>query len=98
MPSFPVQLSHSQGFKLEVIREEMVNHICTKVFIYNNSETVRILQRGQLANQSDDLVRNESGRLVHFSIINDLIKHIVFKLLLQRKHYCDENSDIKNQT
>ena len=84
LPSFPIQLSDGQGFKFKIVGKETVNCICAKVFIYNKPERVRILQGGQPPQQPDGLIRDESGRLVNFSVFNDCISILSLALVTKK--------------
>ena len=78
LPFLPVQLGNGQCLKPEVVGEEAINCICTKVFIRNKSKGIGILLGSEWLSQFDRFVREKSSRLVNLCTINNIVKHIFF--------------------
>lgn len=78
LPSFPIKFCNCDCINREVIGEGAINLPISKVFIYNKSKVVRILSGSIKSGKLDCFIGDKFRLGINFSILNDLVKHIIF--------------------
>ena len=78
LPTFTVQFRNGQRiFNREVVGQEVVDLASFKVFIHNESESIRISLDGVVTDKAYGLIGENSGVFVHRHGLNDIVDHVV---------------------
>ena len=76
-PAFSIQFCNGNCLKLEIIRQESIHYVLRKVLIDDQAQQIRVFLGSEEASKTDELVRDDTSLLVHFSCLKYGILHIV---------------------